>query len=293
MRFELNISVKKPDAKELPNYKVEVKNIGSISVLEKVIEFEIDRQAALLEKGETPINETRGIRDLSGITYSQRTKETEGDYRYFPEPDIPPLLISEKQIEDTKDTQPELPAARKQRYMQDWGLEGEQVEILVEQSDKGDWMDDFQQETRLDSALIAEAVKWFIGDISGLLEKNNLNVAELPITHTDLAYLVEALGENKISGSIVKKVLDMIFSGEEKSAEDIVSKQNLEQVSDPKELQVWAKAAIKENPQLVASLEKNPNAIKALVGQVMKLSRGRANPQLVESILHELLKVRA
>lgn len=291
MRFELNISLRESGQKKLPDYKVEIKNIGSISVLEKVLDFELDRQAQILDAGDTPINETRGLRDLTGVTYSQRVKESEADYRYFPEPDIPPIHLDDSWLKEIQDSLPELPAARKSRYVFENGLELEQAEILVDQPHKGNWIDELiKQDSKFGKEDIREAVKWFIGDISGLAEKQSVEFANLPVAQADLAYIVTSLRENKISGTIAKKVLEQIFA-EGKRAEDIIKEQGLEQISDAGALAEIIKQVITENQKLVDSLEKNPNAINALVGQVMKATRGQANPRMAEEALRDTLKI--
>lgn len=295
MRFELNISVREAGTKILPNYKVEIKNIGSISVLEKVIEFELERQSKLLDSGITPDNETRGLRDLSGVTYSQRAKETAADYRYFPEPDIPPITISDEWVSSIKENLPELPGARRQRYMYELGIEGEQADILVEQTEKGDWIDLMIQETLTkkyeDRKLVMkEIVKWFTGEVSGHLEKQGKSLDESPVSRADLIYLVESLIAHRVSGTIVKKVISELF---EKGgiAEEIISTQGLEQITDPEQIRKLVIQVINENPAVVDSLGKNPNAAKALVGKVMGLSKGQANPQMVDEILRSELKI--
>jgi len=287
MRFELNMSLRNDEEKGLPDYKVEVKNIGSISVLEKVIQFEFERQSALLMKGEKPANETRGLRDLSGTTYSQRTKETEGDYRYFPEPDIPPIIISDEQFSAAKAALPELPAERKQRYMDKWGLEGEQAEILVEYSDKGDWMDQLIEKSG-NPEVVKAAVKWFTGEISGLMEKNGVELKDLPVSIDDLLYLVDMIQTNKISGTIAKKVIEELFSKGGNAAE-IIQANGYEQVNDTGKIAELVKQVIDENPNIVADLAKNPNALKSLVGKTMGLSKGQANPQMVDAEMRKQL----
>jgi len=287
MRFELNISLRKEGEQGLPNYKVEVKNIGSISVLEKVIDFEIERQKKLLDQGETPINETRGIRDQSGETFSQRTKETEADYRYFPEPDIPPIEISDEWIETLRKEIPELPAKRKARYISELGLEAEQADILVEQREKGDYIDRLLDKD-LSKDELKEIVKWFIGDISGMLDKEGKSVNELRTSPDDLIYLIKELRANRISGAIVKKVLE-IQDTDGGKAEEIVSAQGLTQISDSSEIERLVDQTINDNPKVVESLAKNPNAIKALVGYVMKLSKGKANPKMSEELIKKKL----
>lgn len=293
MRFELNMSLK-PDsmpAGELPDYKVEVKNIGSISVLEKVINFEFERQKELLEKGEKIPAQTRGLKGMSGETLFQRSKETADDYRYFPEPDIPPIHITDEQIETLKASMPELPHERKMRYM-NLGLEGEQADIFVEDFDRGDWFDKAIEEInnqRIETPKFAkEVAKWTVGDLFGQLEKRNLSIAESPVTQYDLIYLAKMVSENQISGSIAKNVIDQIFESGQR-AEAIVTSQNLIQISDSSEIEGFVKQVIEENQKVVADISKNPNAIKFLVGQVMKLSKGKVNPKVAEEELKKAL----
>lgn len=300
MRFELNISVK-PDNMpqgQLPDYKVEVKNIGSISVLEKVLNFEVKRQSELLEKGETIKSQTRGLKGMTGETLFQRSKETADDYRYFPEPDIPPIKISDEEINTIKENMPELPQERKQRYMS-LGLEGEQADIFVEDVDRGNWFDNLIDKALIDEsnkALIKEYAKWVVGDISGQLEKRGINISDSPVTTEDLMYLIKLVKANQISGTIAKDVINQIFDAKEKnapckSAEVIIKEQNLIQISDSSEVENFVKQVIEENQKVVSDISKNPNAIKFLVGQVMRLSKGKVNPKVAEEELRKALGI--
>ncbi len=295
MRFELNISVK-PDTMpvgQFPDYKVEVKNIGSISVLEKVLGFEFKRQSELLEKGEKIQSQTRGLKGMSGETLFQRSKETSDDYRYFPEPDIPPILISDEQISKLKESMPELPNERKRRYLE-LGLEGEQADVFVEDTNRGDWFDkllDLIKERNFESKdYVKESAKWIIGDISGWLEKKAISILESPISQSDLLKLVELMKSNQISGSISKKVIEEIFANGG-SVQEIISRENLIQISDSSEIGKFAKEAIDANQKVVSDISKNPNAIKFLVGQVMKLSKGKVNPKIAEEEIRKILKI--
>lgn len=288
MRFELNISVK-PDsmpANELPNYKVEVKNIGSISVLEKVLNFEVKRQIELLEKGEKIPNQTRGLRGMTGETLFQRSKESSDDYRYFPEPDIPPIHVEDAQIEEIKNSMPELPHLRKQRYME-MGLEGEQADIFVENRDKGDWFDNFLKLTNKKEE-IKEAAKWLVGEILGQLEKRSQDINSMKFTSGDLLELVQQMQSKKISGTIAKDVINTIFE-EGGSAKSIIETKGLTQITDTSFVSDIAKKVITENSKVVEDIAKNPNAIKFLVGQVMRQTQGKVNPKVAEEELKKLL----
>lgn len=290
MRFELNISVK-PDTMpvgELPNYKVEVKNIGSISVLEKVLAFEVERQSELLSKGETIKPQTRGLKGMSGQTVFQRSKETSDDYRYFPEPDIPPIRISDELIELLKASIPELPHQRKQRYM-DLGLEGEQADIFVEDVLKGNWFDEL---LKLNSSreVVREAAKWIVGEISGQLEKRGDAISSMNLKQQDLLEIIEQMLSKKISGTIAKEVINIIFE-EGGSAKEIIESRGLTQITDSNFVADIVKKVIDSNPKLVADLTKNPNVIKALVGQVMRQTQGKVNPKVAEEELKKSLGV--
>jgi aspartyl-tRNA(Asn)/glutamyl-tRNA(Gln) amidotransferase subunit B len=299
MRFELNISMKEVGAKELPKYQIEVKNIGSISVLEKVINFEIKRQTELLEKGEVIKKQTRGLKDMSGETLFQRFKETSDDYRYFPEPDIPPFEISDEWIEKLQNSMPELPVERKNRYVE-LGLEFEQADNFVEDIERGKYLDivieEVEKARSRDRAfnvreLIKEAANWISTDIAGHLEKRKIDWANCPVLPKDLIYLIQMMKDKKITGNIAKKVIEIIFV-EGGNAEQIIKDKNLIQIEDESSVDTFIKQAIEQNPKVVADISKNPNAIKFLVGQVMKLSQGRVNPGTAESKLNERLKLK-
>ncbi len=287
MRFELNISVKPFDMPkgELPNYKVEVKNIGSISVLEKVLAFEFKRQTELLDKNEKITSQTRGLKGMTGETVFQRSKETSDDYRYFPEPDIPPIKILESDLNSI--ILPEQPAERKLRYI-NLGLELEQSDILVEYTEKGDWFDQFVKLTSADKTLIKEGAKWLIGDIAALCEKKETELGKSLISPQALLSILELLHSKKISGSIAKNVLEKVFvTG--KDPVNIIKDEGLTQLNSEDEILEIAKKVVAENSKVVLDVAKNPNALKFLVGQVMKLTKGKANPNIAMEILQRII----
>lgn len=290
MRFELNISVK-PDsmpANQLPDYKVEVKNIGSISVLEKVLNFEVNRQIELLDKGEKIKPQTRGLKGMTGETLFQRSKESSDDYRYFPEPDIPPIRIEDSTIENLKTNLPEMPHERKQRYMS-LGLEGEQADVFVEDTDKGSWFDNLLNLTQA-SEEIKEAAKWLVGEVSGQLEKRKLAINQMSLTQEDLLELVRQMKNKTISGTIAKDVINTIFE-EGGNAKSIIETKGLTQITDSNFVSEVAKKVIEENQKVVNDISKNPNAIKFLVGQVMRQTQGKVNPKIAEEELKKQLQL--
>lgn len=288
MRFELNISVKKTEEVGLPNYKVEIKNIGSISVLEKVLRYEFERQSKLLESGAVIKPHTRGLKGMSGETLFQRSKETADDYRYFPEPDIPPFKIEKTYIASVKETIEELPVDKKRKYI-DLGLEIEQADIFIEDLDRGTYFDSvLKAKDSIDKNFVRLIANWINSDLAGLLEKKKMNFADSPVTAKDLIYMESLFTKNKITGAIVKKVMSLQFMTSD-SANEIIQNQNLMQVDNENEISAFIKKVIESNPKVVKDVSKNPNAIKFLVGQVMRESKGKANPKIVEKLLNQKL----
>jgi aspartyl-tRNA(Asn)/glutamyl-tRNA(Gln) amidotransferase subunit B len=287
MRFELNMSLKPQGSKGLPPYKVEVKNIGSISVLEKVVTFEYARQKEILDKGETPVQETRGLRDLTGETYSQRKKEGANDYRYFPEPDIPPIVYTDNEIDAIKSTIGELPHDKKARYMKDYGIEGNLAETVIASKTKAEWFEKAIGGIS-DTKVIAEVAKWYVGDLFALMRADKAKLAQIKIKPSDLGKLLVLLKSGKVSGTLAKQVLlSMYQTG--KDPESIIKDQGLEVVSDEGVIIAIAEKVIASNTKVLADIAKNPNAIKFLVGQVMRESKGKADPKKAEEILIKLI----
>ncbi len=288
MRFELNMSLRKPAETELPKYKVEVKNIGSISVLEKVITYEMKRQGDILDGGETPVQETRGLRDLSGVTYSQRVKEEANDYRYFPEPDIPPIMFTDEQIETIKQTIPELPVAKKSRYMSEYSLDAALCENLIATRIKAEWFESAIKDVQ-NLTEIAQIAKWFVGDLMAMMKTSKVKLVQLKVSPEQLKELVQLLQSGKISSPIAKQVLAEMFETG-KSATVIVSEKGLEVVNDESALEEIARKVVAANPKVLEDMKKNPNAYKFLIGQVMKETQGKANPQVAEKVLLAVLQ---
>ncbi|MEI7579373.1 MAG: Asp-tRNA(Asn)/Glu-tRNA(Gln) amidotransferase subunit GatB [bacterium] len=288
MRYELNMSLRKVGERGLPNYKVEVKNISSISVLEKVIGFEFERQSALLEKGERPAQETRGIRDLTGATYSQRVKEGADDYRYFPEPDIPPMEFSPEEVAIIAKTIIELPHEKKNRFMGKFGFEPDTAETLIQSKKTAFWFERGLVELS-DNESRKEFAKLLISDVFGLLKAEKMKLTDLKFTPNDLAKLAAMIIQGKLPRSAAKHqvIPEMFTSG--KSLEEIIKAKGLDQQLDEVELKSICQQVVASSAKIIANLDKNPNAIKALIGQVMGRTKGKADPVLVDKLLKELL----
>lgn len=284
MRFELNISLREEGETELPNYKVEVKNIASISVLEKVIEFEVARQKELLESGEIPVQETRGVKDMSGVTLSQRIKEGSADYRYFPEPDIPPIVFEQSEVDEIQLSIVELLFAKKERYMSDYGLSNEVSENIVSEVVK---YKEFEVliENLKDNNLVLEIAKLYIGDYAAF-ENNEDRNDKFDIVW--LKDLVTKLLEKKITRNMMQTILKESYTTGI-SPEEIIKRDGLELEEDSGVLDGAIKAVIEANPKAVEDYKKNPNSVMYLVGQVMKEMKGKADAKDVKEMLEKAL----
>lgn len=283
MRFELNMSLKKEGEKKLPKYKVEVKNIGSISVLEKVIRFEYKRQSVLLDKGETPIQETRGLKDMSGETLSQRIKEGEADYRYFPEPDLPPIVIEDKWIDEIKSQIPELPWQKRDRFLKEYKLDREISRVLTSSKLRSDFFEKAVKGQK--SQVITSVAHLIVGDLASLMKKNQIKFKDLKIKGEYLVEISNLISNRKISGTIAKQVLEESFKTGENPVL-IIKERNLEQISNESELEEIVRDTIKANPKAAEDYKNGKqNAIGFLLGQVMRETKGKANPKVAVSIL--------
>ncbi len=299
MRVEVNISLTNTnDNSGKLGTKVEIKNLNSFRAVEKAIEYEIKRQSNLLEKDEKVIQETRGWDSVKGKTFSQRIKEEANDYRYFPEPDLPPLSFSS--IKDIKDSIPELPQQKRARFQKEYNITSKEVEVLVQNKDLADYFEevvselkDWAKTKKIDqskiSSLIKLAVNYLESDLLGLMKEKNILIKNLKITPENFAELITILWRGEVSSRAGKDVLlEMFKTGADPTY--IIQDKNLKQVSDEGAIEEIARKIIKENPKAVSDYkEGKENALQFLVGQVMKESRGKANPDKARQIFKKLL----
>lgn len=284
LRCDANVSVRPVGQKELGT-KTEIKNINSFRGVERAIEYEAMRQAQLLEDGGTVVQETRTWDEKEGVTKSMRKKEEANDYRYFPEPDLVPFTVSDEYIEEIRKTLPELPDARKARYMESYGLAAYDADYLTNDKDRADYFE----------AMVAagsepkEAVNWLMGDFAKLLSRDNLEMKAPPVQAAAMADLLKLIAKGTISGKIAKQVFaEMWTSG--KDPETIVKEKGLVQISDTGALEELAAKVIAANPQSVADFKAGKKkAVGFLMGQIMKETKGKANPQVVNGILTKML----
>lgn len=286
LRCDANISVRKKGTQELGT-KIELKNMNSFKALREALRFEIERQTELLKKGKSIIQETRLWDKEKSETQSMRTKEEAQDYRYFPEPDLPAFIITQDKIKDIKQTIPELPKAKIQRFIKDYGLSEYDAKILVySKRDAAYAEESFREYSGKDKKPI---VNWLIGPLLSEANNRNCGICDLKVSIKDLVELVNFVEKDEISNLTAKAVLkEMIDTGESCSA--IIKSKNLLQISDVKTLEARIDEVIKKNPKSVQDYRQGKNnAIMFLVGQVMKNTQGKANPKKVQELLKRRL----
>jgi len=284
LRCDANISTR-PVGAETLGVKVEIKNLNSIRSLERALRYEEERQRRALDAGERLVQETRHFDEETGATHTLRSKEEAFDYRYFPEPDLTPLSPEAAWVEELRASLPELPATRRLRYVSALGLKPEQARILTSSTAAAG----FFEETVALGADPSAAANWVTQDLAGLLNKAKVELEETKVTPRHVADLIRLIGEQTISQSGAKQVLEEAFeTGDD--VEVIVERRGLMQVTDSSALEAWVDEAIAENPGPVEQFRSGKEgALNAVLGQVMKKSRGSANPQAVRELLLQRL----
>jgi aspartyl-tRNA(Asn)/glutamyl-tRNA(Gln) amidotransferase subunit B len=284
MRCDANISIMPKGSKEFGT-RAEIKNVNSFSALQRAIEYEIDRQIEIVEEGGEVVQETRLWDDNSRETRSMRGKEDAHDYRYFPEPDLMPLEISREWVQKIKDSMPELPAQKRARY-QSLGLSEYDANVIVEQMGLALFFDKVLEL----GANPKTAVNFIMGEIAAYLKENHMEISETKLTPENLAELISLIEKNTISNNIGKQILveDMITKGEK--ASDIVERKGLSQISDEGAIKDMVKKIVEAHPAEVESYRNGrTNLLGFFVGQVMKETKGRANPKTVNELVREIL----
>ena len=309
MRVEVNISLSKK--KGVLGTKVEIKNLNSFRVVERAIEYETERQRALLEKGKKIIQETRGwldeattssrrvagarVHDVKGVTVSQREKEFAQDYRYFPEPDLPPLRFTQKKINEIRAEIPELPQQKRERLKKEYQLDEKSIAIFVYNKDFGEYFEKVISELPPNlpreklSKLIKLATNYLITDLQGLLKRASVTGGDSLITPENFAEFITLIYEGKISSKIAKMVLEEMFkTGADPS--HIIEEKGLVQITNEAEIKKIIKEVISKNKKAVDDYKKGKeNAFQYLIGQIMAQTKGKANPQLVNKLLKQAL----
>ncbi len=298
MRCEPNISVRKPGETGLPNYKVEVKNINSFKFAEAAVNYEINRQIEILKEGGTPKQVTMGWDEKNNCTVEQRSKEEANDYRYFPEPDLPILQFSKEYLNDLRARMPELPYQKRKRFQEEYGLNDQDTENLVNWKELAFYFEEvvsevdewIKQEPGMGrNQIMKQAANWCLQDFSALLNQQGINPSESRIDAENFAELVKLISQGKISNSAAKQVFKVMF---EKGGDpsNIVEDLGLHQVSDEVAISSAIDKVIAENEGAVSDYKNGSlKSFGFLVGQAMKELKGKGNPGVINQLLKKKL----
>ena len=284
LRADVNVSVRKEGNKELGT-RCEIKNVNSIKFMQMAIIYEAQRQVELLEAGKSIDQETRLFDTKKNETRSMRSKEDAHDYRYFPDPDLLPLNLNKELIENIKKNLPELPDQKKERFINDYSLTAYEANVLVSEKEISDY---FEEVVKTSDIKLAK--NWIMGDLFASLNEKNISISQSPVTAKKMSQLIDSISSGVISGRTAKEVFEIMKeSGEE--PDKIIESKGLQQKSDPKELEKIIEKILTDNKDKVEQYKSGKDKLFGFfVGQVMKISGGKANPQLVNQILKDKLK---
>jgi aspartyl-tRNA(Asn)/glutamyl-tRNA(Gln) amidotransferase subunit B len=299
MRCEVNISLRQEEEDKLSGTKVEIKNINSFKFVEKAIDYEIDRQTKILEKGEKIVQETRGFDSVRGITFSQRSKESAHDYRYFPEPDIPPLEFSAEYFAALKRKLPEMPEVKKKRLVEEYNISSENAEVIVSDKSLAEYFEDVVSEIKEklncqefaveEKKCLKLASNYLASELQKHLLKNNQKIEEIKITPENYAELMVIIASGQINSSAAQTVLEEMYqTGGDPS--QIIEKKGLLQMDDGDELNEIVEKVLGNNEASIKDYQNGKtNTLQFLVGQVMQESKGKANPQVALELFRKKL----
>ena len=284
LRADVNVSVRKVGDRKFGT-RCEIKNVNSIKFMQLAIEYEAKRQVELLESGKNVDQETRLFDAKKNTTRTMRSKEDAHDYRYFPDPDLLPLKLEQTLIDKIKKELPELPDQKKERFIKEHNLSSYEANILVSEKEISEYYEEVIKEC--DKKL---ATNWITVELFAVLNKKNLTISQSPVSAKNLSALIKMITSGKISGKIAKDVFEKMQTGN-KNPQQIVEKEGLIQQSDPKELEKIIAKVISNNKDKVEQYKSGKEKLFGFfIGQVMKASEGKANPQLVNEILKNKLK---
>jgi aspartyl-tRNA(Asn)/glutamyl-tRNA(Gln) amidotransferase subunit B len=289
-RCDVNISLRKKGAEKFGT-RAEIKNINSFRYVEKAIQYEMERQKEILESGGTVVQETRLYDPDKDITRPMRSKEEANDYRYFPDPDLLPLVVTQEMIEEIRQKLPELPWEKRLRFEKDYDLSQYDANLLTSDIDTARYFETVL--THCQPASPKMAANWLNGDFAANLNRENLSIKEAPVNPSQLAQLLRRIADQTISNTMGKQVFEALWQGEG-DVDAIIEKKGLKQISDTKELEQMIDRIIENNPEQVAQyLSGKDKLFGFFVGQAMKISQGKANPQQLNELLKEKLKLAA
>jgi aspartyl-tRNA(Asn)/glutamyl-tRNA(Gln) amidotransferase subunit B len=289
MRCDVNVSVR-PQGQEAYGTRAEIKNVNSFRFVERAIAFEVERQVELIEDGGKVVQETRLFDPDRDETRSMRTKEEANDYRYFPCPDLLPVVLDQAYVDHLRSNLPELPAEKRARFEQELGLSAYDASVLSATRE----MADYFEEAKNVCGDAKQAANWVQGELSGALNREGLPIVDSPVSARQLGELIARVIDDTINGKAAKQVFQALWNGQGARADDIIEAQGLKQVTDSGAIEAMIDQVIAESPGQVAQYrdaepDKRGKMIGYFVGQVMKASRGTANPQQVNQLLKEKL----
>jgi aspartyl-tRNA(Asn)/glutamyl-tRNA(Gln) amidotransferase subunit B len=288
IRFEANVSVREAGSDQF-NTRTEIKNLNSFRALVQGIEYEIIRQMEIYTNGGTVEQETVGFNEATGKTYSQRGKESAHDYRYFPEPDLPPLIIDSSWIDSIRSSLPELPEAKTRRFVEQYELKPREARLLTSEKALADYFEAVVENSKSSAKTVSA---WIAGEFMRYMNDLHIDVTNIPIPAEDLAKLIEMVTEKSISGNSGKVVLSEIFKNGGKP-EEIVRTKNLAQVSDEGFIQDTVTKILNDNPKEVEQyLAGKESILQWLMGQVARATKGKANPAIARELLQKTLEGR-
>lgn len=284
-RCDANVSIR-PMGQEKLGTRAELKNINSFKFLEKAINLEVERQIDIIEDGGQVVQETRLYDAVKNETRSMRSKEEANDYRYFPDPDLLPVEISDELLASIKAELPELPLEKKARFISDLGLSDYDADVLTSHKALADYFETMLTGNESNAKLCAN---WVMGELSALLNKNQIEIQDSPVSAQDLSLLIQRIGDDTISGKIAKDVFKDMWDGDG-SADDIIESKGLKQMTDIGEIEAIVDEVIANNtPQVEQFKSGNEKIIGFFVGQIMKATGGKANPKQVNELLRNKL----
>ncbi|MBT8114855.1 MAG: Asp-tRNA(Asn)/Glu-tRNA(Gln) amidotransferase subunit GatB [Arenicella sp.] len=282
-RCDANVSIR-PRGQEQYGTRTELKNINSFRFVERAMEYEIERQIDVLEEGGIIVQETRLYDSDKHQTRPLRSKEEAHDYRYFPDPDLPPMVLDNEFIEAVRATLPELPAAKKARFESEFQLSHDDAELITSTRENADYFEQTAGQTQADAKTVAN---WMVGELFASLNKHDMDIENSPIDPHDLAKLLDRICDSTLSGKTAKQVFAALWDGEG-DVDHIIETKGLKQITDSGEIEAIVDAVIANCPDQVQQFKDgNDKVIGYLVGQVMQKSKGKANPQIVNQLLKQ------
>ena len=285
-RCDVNISLRKLGDEKFGT-RAEIKNVNSFKFVERAILFEIERQKEILEANGQVVQETRQYDPAQDVTHSLRSKENAPEYRYFPDPDLLPVILSDAFLKSIQESLPELPAQKRDRLKQEYDLNDYDATFIANDRMVSDY---FEETLKLSHSAKPKLVaNWIAGELSAYLNKNNLTILQSPVHPKQLSELIARIADNTISNNIAKKVFELIIS-QEGSVDEIIEKNNLKQMTDSSEIEKIIDEIIKNNPQQYADYQSGKDKLFGFfVGLAMKATKGKANPQQLNTLLKKKL----